>query len=171
MTQQPATALYPEDWDKGGDDPTDHEPDPKRQGYIDGLRALATVLATCPEVPLPYDGDLSPMSFYFLGHNDRHRREMAAAARAIPCAWAKVAEEGDNPNASMSLHGQLAGLRITLTAYRDVVCTRRVTGTEDREVEEEVTPAVTRKVTKPVEIVEWDCGSLLAPPRLDGGAS
>ncbi len=134
----------------------------KRQRYIDGLRVLASVLEEHPEVDLPYNGDTSPIAFYFLSGADP-RAEMAAAARALPCAWRKrVRDDGDGTGV-FKLTGELAGLRVEMTAYRDAVCKRVVVGTEDREVEEVVTPAVTRTVTKPVEIVEWECGSLLAP--------
>lgn len=127
-----------------------------RQAYIDGLRALATVLEDHPEVELPVEGTILPLAFNFWGDDARER--MAAAARAIPAgAWAKQA--GDT---YFKLDGKLAGLNVQLAAHRDAVCTRVVTGTEDREVEEEVTPAVVRKVVKSVEVVEWQCGSILA---------
>jgi hypothetical protein len=132
-----------------------------RAAYIDGLRRLAGALEQHDELPLPYEGSGSVMTFHFLGGDDP-RAAMAAAARALPVAWRKDAMEGDGVS-YFELKGRLAGLSLKLTAYRDAVCTRVVTGTEDREVTEVVTPALTRKVTKPVEVVEWRCESLLAP--------
>jgi hypothetical protein len=132
-----------------------------RAAYIDGLRQLADSLEQHDELPLPYEGSASVMTFHFLGGDDP-RAAMAAAARALPVAWRKDAMEGEGVS-YFELKASLAGLSLKLTAYRDAVCTRVVTGTEDREVEEVVTPALTRKVTKPVEVVTWDCGSLLAP--------
>jgi hypothetical protein len=100
------------------------------------------------------------------------REDLAAAARAMPCAWTKDAwETGDGGRAYFDLAGQLGELKIKLGAYRDAVCTRVVTGTEEREVEEVVTPAETRKVTQTVEVVEWQCGSLLAPAENAGAGS
>ena len=128
-----------------------------RQGYIAGLRQLADVLDACPDIPVPYNGDdnHSPLLIGF--HGASAREELAAAVRAMPCDWAKKADDK-----WLNLRGQLAGLHVEMYASREAVCTRVVAGTEDREVEEEVTPAVTRKVVRPVEIVTWDCGSLLA---------
>jgi hypothetical protein len=129
-----------------------------RAAYIGGLRVLATVLELHPEVPLPYEGDLGEIN-WFLG-NDRD--QVAAIARAIPCTWDKRIWGKEDEH--FELKGCLAGgLTLSLNANRAAVCTRRVVGTEDREVEEVVTPAVKRTVVKPVEIVEWDCGSLLRP--------
>lgn len=129
-----------------------------RSAYISGLRKLADALEATPEVPLPHEGRACAISIYF--HDDTPER-MAAAARAIPCSWQKQVREYED-SAWMDLHGSLDGLTIELTAPRDTVCTRRVVGTETREVEETVTPAVTRKVTKEVDVVEWDCGSILS---------
>ena len=134
-----------------------------RAAYIEGLRQLTSLLEENDDLPLPVSGSFSPVTIQFL-FGDDPRAAMAAAARTIPCAWRKEAWEAEDNGASyFDLTGQLAGLKVRLVAYRDAVCTRVVTGTEDREVEEVVTPALTRKVTKPVEVVEWRCESLLAP--------
>lgn len=135
---------------------------PDRQAYVDGLRALAAVLEEHPEVPLPWDGTGSEITCHFL-HGDGPRAAMAAAARAIPCAWSKDVRDDDY----FDLHGQLAGLKIKLTAFRDAVCTRVVTGvsTVTEEVQDPDALAAVPKVTvtREVEEITWDCGSLLAP--------
>jgi hypothetical protein len=138
------------------------EIDIRRAGYIDGLRALADVLEEHPEVPLPYEGASTELTFMFLTGD--MRGDLAATARAIPCSWRKGGSDAtEKYPAYFDMRGELHGLRLHLTAFREAVCTKVVKGTEDREVEEVVTPAVTRKVTKPVEIVEWECHSILAP--------
>jgi hypothetical protein len=135
-----------------------------RAGYIAGLRALADALETNPEVPLPGpSGAGATISFQFT-HGADPRAAIAAAARAIPCNWDKRVTEGKD-QAYFELLGRLHGLPLELWAFRDAVCERVVTGTEDREVEEVVRPAETRTVVKPVEIVEWRCHPLLAPER------
>jgi hypothetical protein len=142
---------------------TDQTPRPltERERYIDGLRVLASVLEQNENIPLPIQGHSSTLTMMFFGKDEIIRGAMAAAARAFPCNWEKrvsgVAGE------YFDLLGTLGALRVELTAPRGAVCKRVVVGTEEREVEEVVTPAVTKKVTRPVEIVEWDCGSLLAP--------
>lgn len=132
--------------------------DQARAGYTLGLRKLADILDAHPEIPLPSQGDddISPIYIGFWLGDAKSR--LAEAARVFPCSWDK-----DVTDRHFNLNGRLGGLHVQLTASRDRVCTRVVTGTEDREVEEVVTPAVTRKVVKPVEVVEWQCGSLLAP--------
>ncbi len=128
-----------------------------RHDYIEGLRQLADILETTPGLQLPVDGQLFPISISFW--TSTAREDMAATVRSFPgVIWAKQAD-----GAYFRLDGKLAGLHIQLAAYRDAVCTRKVTGTEELEVEEIITPAVTRKTVKTVEVVEWDCQSLLAP--------
>lgn len=129
----------------------------ERAGYIEGLRILATVLENHPEIPLPYNGHLSPLTIMFLD-GESSRALMAAAAKALPVgSWSKSGSDD-----YFELDGKVAGVKVKLTAYRDTVCRRVVTGT--RQVTEEVpdpaAPLV--KVTKTVEDVEWECGSVLA---------
>jgi hypothetical protein len=133
-----------------------------RSGYTAGLRQLADVLDAHPEIPLPDRGtdEIGALYIGFWGEDAKER--LAAAARAFPCNWAKSATDR-----FFNLNGQLAGLHVELTATRSQVCTAVVTGVEDREVEEVVTPAVTRKVTKRVEVVEWECLPLLAADASD----
>jgi len=128
-----------------------------RAAYIAGMRKWLDLLEASPEIPLPLNGTdpLSPQIINFGG--DSAQEEMAAARRAIGGQWEKTVTEK-----WFKLRTHLDGFHLMLYAGRDLVCTRRVTGTEMKEVEEEVTPAVTRKVTKEVPIVEWDCGPLLA---------
>lgn len=134
----------------------------ERAAYVAGLRQLADILDAHPEVPLPYDGDSDEITFHFLSGEDP-RAEMAAAARALPCTWRKDASDD-----YFDLFGALAGLKVRLVAFRAQVCTRRVTGTEEREVEEIVTPAVKQVVRKQVEVVEWTCHPILADGKPDG---
>jgi hypothetical protein len=140
--------------------------DSRRAGYIKGLRALADALEDNPAIPLPYQGTDADITIMFLTGDDR-RRGMADAARAIPCDWAKTPWGDGGSTAYLDLMGQLHGLRLALTAYRNDVCERVVTGT--REVtktvkDPEALAAVPEvEVTETVENVEWICGSLLAP--------
>lgn len=139
----------------------------ERQKYIDGLRALADILESNPAIQLPTHGTLLPLLIPFTRGQDVRER-MAAAARAFRCNWAKSVDESeDGKSAYLNLDGQLNGLKVQLYAQRDAVCTRRVIGTEQREVETTIIPAVTEKITKEVEIVEWDCTPILAPARDD----
>lgn len=56
------------------------------------------------------------------------------------------------------------GLRVTINANRTAVCEKRVIGTEEK-----VIPAIEARPEKveTVEIVEWDCGTLLSDDMAD----
>ncbi len=138
-------------------------PEQQRADYIKGLRLLAGVLAEHPEVPLPYEGNASAMTFHFLGGVDP-KADMAACARALPTSFAK------NANGQyFDLEGKLAGLKVHLVAFRNQVCERVVVGTHEETVEEKdpealaKVPVVTKTVT--VEDVEWRCSPLLAAEK------
>src|SRR6266404_5810505 len=127
------------------------------------LTALADRLDAHPEATAPYHVPDREINIYCTGAADQ-RAVMAATARAIGCTWAKKPWEA-NGTAYFDLVGDFHGITITITAYRDQVCECVVTGTENREVDEVITPAVpavTRKVTKPVEVITWRCSPILA---------
>lgn len=146
-------------------DSTGSQPPSERDRYIDGLRVLASALENNPEIPLPVTGR-GASRILIMFHGDDARMTLATAARALPCSWDKRVSGGGESTEFFDLLGTVGALTVELTALREAVCERIVTGTEEREVEEVVTPAVTRVVTKEVETVEWRCGSLLAPRQL-----
>lgn len=140
--------------------------DTARAGYIKGLRELADALEGNDSLPLPYTGTGTEICFYFLSGSDP-RAELAAAVRVLGCTWTKrVTDETSEYPSYLDLDGSLHGLRIKLTALRDAVCERVVTGT--REVTDEVpdpealakVPVI--KVPRIVEEVRWRCGPILA---------
>jgi hypothetical protein len=126
-----------------------------RTSYIEGLRKLAGLLEQHPELKLPYSGSGTGLSVIPVGDE---RGQLAAWARVL----ARHGRVEKNVRGSyFDLDGSIAGLHIKVITLRDEVCTRVVTGTEEREVEEEVEPAVTRTVTRKVDVVEWQCEPLL----------
>lgn len=135
--------------------------DDQRAAYISGLRKFANILEAKPEVPLPFYGssDGAPVIISF-GSDEGARDRLTAARQAVGGQWNKTVDDK-----WLNLSRALDGFHIQLYAHRDAVCTRRVVGTEAKEVEEEVTPAVTRRVTKEVDVIEWDCDPLLAPSK------
>jgi hypothetical protein len=156
------TDILPAAAPTGDDDAT------RRAAYIAGLRALAGKLEASPgEVPLPSAGRLEPLAFHFLAGDDP-RTAMAAAARAIGGTWDKnVRDYGDAGGSSyFDLTTSIHGLRIIMTAYRDAVCEKVITGTHDvTEVvpDPELLAAVPLiKVTRPVDEVQWVCGPVMA---------
>jgi len=156
--------------DQGASSPPD-----ERQRYIDGLRVLAAVLERDNGIPLPWAGRISPIIISFLGIEDADsaREALAGAARAFPCTWAKNVSDG-KLRSYFDLDGRIGGLMVQLTADRDAVCKRVVTGirqvTEMVKDPERLAEVPEIEVTRTVEDVTWECGSLLAP-RPDGTAA
>jgi hypothetical protein len=138
----------------------------ERAGYVAGVRALADVLEEHDEIPLPR----AKILWSFLSDPDARAR-MALTARLLPCTWTKNPWEGSSGTGYFDMNAKLHGLNLELGAYREQVCERVVVGTEDREVEEVVTPAVVKTVTKPVEVIEWRCHPILAPAADETPAS
>jgi hypothetical protein len=131
----------------------------RRNLYADRLRVLTDFLRQHPEIPAPARITESAAEFVFLSSDAKAL--LAATARAFrPCTWAK--RTYGTSTAYFEMSGAWNGWQIDLATYRDAVCRRVVTGTEDREVDEEVRPADTRKVVKPVDIVEWVCEPVMA---------
>lgn len=136
----------------------------ERADYIAGLRALADLLESTPELPLPTE----PSAFewqigYKYPTNEAKRAGLAEIARLIPGRFDKNDPAESDYNAKyFELTGRLAGILVRIWAERDAVCRRVVTGT--RQVTEMVpapdAPLVA--VTKTVEDVEWRCEPLLA---------
>lgn len=138
---------------------TNSQPGPERAAYADGWRQLAAIIEAGPDVPIPTMGTVTPVLMYFDGEDARER--MAACRRAIRGAtWEKSVSGKDDR--FFNLTGTLGGLRIQLYAEREAVCTRRVVGTEDVEVDVEIQAAVTERRTETREIVEWNCSPVLA---------
>lgn len=132
-----------------------------RSEYISGLRKLADLLETQPDLPLPFDGGAennasTRITFYLLGDP---RDVFVQAARALPGPLDKEVS-GD----TYRVVAHLDGLHVQVVAYREDVCERVVTGT--REVTKTVPdPMVTVpvvEVTETVEDVRWVCSPLLA---------
>lgn len=141
--------------------------DTRRAGYVSGLRKLADLLEQHPELPLPYHGSDSTITFMFL-HGPDAKARFAAAARVILYGTGgeleKHVSDGGEYGDYFDLVGAIDGLKIELTAYRDAVCERIVTGT--REVTKTVPdPAIkvpTVEVTETVEDVRWVCRPVMA---------
>ncbi len=109
--------------------------------YAAGLRGIADWYEAHPEAPQPHTC-MQVFSVYT-------KEEAVAVARALGHAEKRMDNYG-----LFYLGRDFGGERLEFIFDRAVVCERRVIGTEY--VPEVVVPACTR------EIVEWDCGSLLA---------
>lgn len=141
-----------------------------RSEYIAGLRALAEALEADEALPLPYDGTLGPIAVFTYA-----KPTLAAMTRLLDGKREKEVDESSSSH-GFRVKGSIRGLRVIIYADRDQVCTRRVVGTETVTEQipdpEYVDKAPLVEVTTERQIVEWDCGSLLADePTTLGAAS
>lgn len=85
-----------------------------------------------------------------------HKKAVRKLLRAIGGKWDK------DPSDSTMLFRQDAAIgeaKVTVFTQREAVCERKVVGTET------VKHAAVKAYTETVELVEWDCGSLLADEK------
>lgn len=155
------------------------EPESERAAYTRGLREIAEWLDAHPEVPLPnidstVTGKDRPTLTILIGwwNSKDQREDMATIGRAMG-KFSKHARDGGERFYIYRVFGSVA---VAVSADRDEVCERVVTGTH--EVTEEVpdpeilatVPKVT--VTKVVEDVTWVCSPILAgAPELPAGVA
>lgn len=134
-----------------------------RAQKLAGLRQLYDLLAADETIPLPYEVDDSAIHWFVLGDKEA----AAAVVQGLPCTWQKSVRDGDDPDGGrLDMTGTLggpSGLKVQVTVQRRAVCTRRVVGTREVEVDEVVTPAVTKKVKETRDVIVWDCQPLLTP--------
>lgn len=100
----------------------------KRAAYTAGLRQIAGWLDAHPEVKLPFEGTLHPLTWTFGG--ETAREHMAAAISAFPGHLAEHATGRDDE--IYAVRGAVAGVAVQFQGRRDLICT--VTGYENREV-------------------------------------
>lgn len=132
-----------------------------RTEYTKGLRQLADILDSHPDLPLPWSGTTNSSLAIFT----QTREQVATFARLIP---GKLTKKVNNDDAyyGFELRGAICGLNVLIYAPRAEVCERVVLGTREVTV-----PATPRRpavkalpaTTTTIEDVQWLCGSLLAP--------
>lgn len=137
------------------------EQDPERVKAIASLYELALLLEKHPELPVPFELDGSGhLSINFWDADAKTK--LLAAARAIP-GLLKKRVWGGSSTSYYTLDGQVGTIGLQLTAYRDAVCERVVTGTREvtKTIPDPMVTVPTVEVTETVEDVEWVCGPLL----------
>lgn len=139
--------------------------DPQRTRTVAALFELALLLEQHPEIPIPYQLTKSTSLTIHLLSSQDPRGELARIVRLLPGPVEKSVSGGHDGFPSYFDATATIGdaIRVTVTAFRDDVCERVVTGT--REVTKTIPdPAVdvpTIEVTETVEDVEWVCGPLM----------
>lgn len=114
---------------------------------IKSLRDLADWLESTPSAPAPYF-----LTIYTSLSGKDHAKQLVREAGGIEKKY-----EGNSFELKKNFGD---AVRYVSVVSRDAVCTARVVGTEMKEVPDYKNIP---KVTKEVDIVEWDCDPLLAP--------
>lgn len=134
-----------------------------RSAHTHALRTLADWIDQHPELGLPYGVDIgkpNPVSISVLDDTETTPERFAAAVKAL--GGARVKEADDGYMCVRRVFGP--GVEVEIWTTRSRVCEAVVVGTEQVQVEEIVTPAVTRNVTEERDIVEWRCAPILTAP-------
>lgn len=136
--------------------------DAERTATIAALFELALLLEQNPGLPIPFElGSGSHLNIMLMSAKDP-KGDLARIVRILPGPIEKRVW-GAGANDYFDAIAKIGPIEIRVGAFRDQVCERVVTGT--REVTEIVpdpsveVPLV--EVTKTVEDVRWECGSLL----------
>jgi len=139
----------------------------KRDQYIHVLRDIAAKMDADPTFPMPWSIYDDHVKWFILSGTDATiKASVRKVVKTMGGKWDKRLGE-----AMMSLVQKHDGYQLEIEFARKAVCTRRVVGTQEVTIDHpalaarEAQPA--RQETKTVEIVEWDCGSILATDQPD----
>jgi hypothetical protein len=144
---------------------TDSTTTTDRETYIQGLRALADLLETTPDLALPTTQKIEWAIHYQGTTPEEQRAALAKTARLIPGRLDK-----NDPNSGhyaelyLVLTGNVGGMPIEIWGERPTVCTKVPTGTETitHTVPDPTVVVPTVEVTETVEKFEWICEPILA---------
>lgn len=128
----------------------------ERAEYIAGMRALADVLERTPDIPLPQSGTGQSITWVVTIESDQ-KAATAGIIRAVGGSWSK--RPGGTDGHLLIPSTYIRGLFVEIIADREAVCVRKVVGTET--VTKQI-PVTFEEQTVEQDIVEWDCGSLMA---------
>lgn len=131
--------------------------------HTEALRKLADFLDENPLIAerVTVHADGMDLAIFTDGWSDpkQDKREVASLIKALGGRWDKAVNGDTDEAIRFEQEGALGFRQVRVYANRQATCVRRVVATEDV-----VVPAVraTPKRTVRREIVEWDCGPLLA---------
>lgn len=134
----------------------------------DTLRAVADLIEAHPDLPVPYTShfnhcpETAELKWYLhLAHNDPATGGDKARTiiTALGGTWAKDLDSTDD---TARFTQTREGLDLSIVVRREQVCTRRVVGTETVTIPAQPAAEAVPERTETRDVVEWDCGSLLA---------
>lgn len=139
-----------------------------RREFVEGLRALAQWVEDHPEIEVPYEASSSvAMNTFTIGaqswNSETETEQDVAEVFAAMVKALGGSRTKDADDRYMRVTRQFGpGVALEVWATRDSVCEAVVLRTETVIEDEIVEPAVTRRVEKQRDIVEWRCAPLLA---------
>lgn len=135
--------------------------DEARSEYVAGLRVLADLIESTPDLPLPDTRDICWYLFALEGEAaegerayETQKSRAAQLVRLLPGTQTKRVTQD-----LFRFQGHVGGIRTEVIVNRDAVCRAVVTG--QREVTKTV-PTATKEVTVTEDVVEWVCSPLLS---------
>lgn len=154
-------------------------PDPQRQAWLDGMRAIVDWLEANPQVPLPFgsnpiDGRIGRhgLGIYVQDHTYPWEDPGPSAVQQVATiakAMGRATKGTSRTGARMYVYRPFGPIDVFVGIDREQVCERVVVGTktETELVPDPAAPKVEQ--TRTVEIVEWRCGSVLSAALEAGG--
>jgi hypothetical protein len=128
---------------------------PKVREFISGLRELAAMYESHPELAVP---DGKTFNLFCFAHSDRERAEAKERVREVARAFGSAAKSYDD--GYFNLKKQFSGgIVLEITTNRDAVCERVVVGTKIEPAREIPAQSIPEHE---VEVVEWRCASILS---------
>lgn len=139
-----------------------------RDEVIAGMRVLADLLERNPDMPLPHNGSIGELHVHVMqSEPEQVKGSMRQIGRILRHATKRPVQKDTNDLFSQ-LQARLGGeqgLRVSVLARREQVCTRRVTGKRTVTRVQKDPAAVDALPDTTVEdvedVVEWDCSPLL----------
>ncbi len=136
----------------------------ERQRYLALLADLRTLLDEHPEVPYPWVNASAGVSLMFCVFSDDALGVIAMLRRLIGGKWDKSPDENGK---YFNVTGRWHGFEVVISARREVVCRKVVTGTREVTTKVKDPEALAKvpmvEITETVTDYEWVCSPLLAP--------
>lgn len=158
------TALDIIDGEVVEDEPIFIEPESltPRQQHVAELRKLLDLLEARPDLPLPYYWGTSQWDEVWFA--PANAREAANLVKAIGGKWDKNdPKKSEHDAATLKMHTVLdREVHVKVTVSREGVCEKKVVGTTKKKVEKVVVAQVTEEVYEDVDVVEFECKSLMS---------
>jgi len=133
-----------------------------RQQLLHELRGVLDLLEANPTLPLP--NDIGRSTWSSLDWMPANPVEAARLVKALGGRWEKNDPNTSEFNASYLVMKAVLGqeLHVQVIVSREGVCEKKVVGKERKKVEKVVQERVTEEVYEDVDVIEFECKSLMS---------